>query len=118
MNISFDGINESVITFFGQGDIKPGDLVSVCQDDTVKKSVENSNFIGICISYKCGIVAVQTTGFATIKVKNLSTTTYGRQYFVADEDATLKLSESTNPAATPLNVISIDKTSSTVGVFL
>ncbi len=49
MNISFDGINESVITFFGQGDIKPGDLVSVCQDDTVKKSVENSNFIGICI---------------------------------------------------------------------
>ena len=118
MNISFNGINESIVTFLSQGEIKPGCLVSPTSDNTVKQSDTNSSFIGLCISNKSGLAAVQISGFATIKIKTMGSTTYGRQYFVADDDGSLKLSEASNGSAVPLNVVSIDKTNSTVDVFL
>ena len=118
MNISFDGINESIVTFNSQGEIKPGALVSVVVDSTVKQAAADESFIGICVSNKNGIAAVQISGFATIKIKNPGETKYGRQFFISDDDGTLKLDKSSNPLAVPLNVISIDKSSSTLDVFL
>lgn len=118
MNISFNGINESIVTFKAQGDMKPGDLVSVCSDDTVKKAAANTNFIGVCISCKSGLAAVQISGFASIRVKELKAVTFGLQYFVADDDGSLKSTETANPASVPLNVVSIDKTTSSIGAFL
>ena len=118
MNTSFNGINESIVTFNTQGNIEPGCLVSVVSDNTVKQADENSNFIGLCISSKCGIAANKISGFATIKIKNIESTTYGRQYFVSDNDSSLKLSENSNSVAVPLNVVAIDKVNSTIDVFL
>lgn len=118
MNISFDGINESIVTFLAQGEINPGCLVTPSNNNTVKQAEDNSNFIGVCVSTKSGLAAIQISGFATIKIKTLGETTFGRQYFVADSDGSLKLSESSNNLAVPLNVVSIDKTKSTIDVFL
>lgn len=118
MNISFDGINESIVTFNSQGEIKPGALVSVVDNATVKQASADESFIGICVSNKNDVAAVQISGFATIKIKNIGETKYGRQFFVSDDDGTLKLDKSSNPLAVPLNVISIDKSSSTLDVFL
>ena len=118
MNVSFNGINESIVTFLSETDIKPGDLVSISKDNTVTCASDNSDFIGICISNKSGLAAVQISGFANIKIKNLSNIKYGRQFFVSDNDSALKLSDISNPSAVPLNVVSIDQTNSCVDVFL
>lgn len=118
MNISFEGINESIVTFAAKDAIEPGNLVSVCENNTVQKSVEDANFIGVCTSCKNSLAAVQISGFTTIKVKSLEDTTFGLQYFVADDDATLKLTDVENKDAVPLKVVAIDKTNSTIGVFL
>jgi len=118
MNISFDGINESIVTFKTDTNIEPGKLVSVVCNDTVKQSTVNNSFIGVCISCKNNLAAIQIGGFATIKMNTVESLEYGRNFFVSDDDASLKLAENTNSAAIPLNVVSIDKDTYTIGVFL
>lgn len=118
MNISFEGINESIVTFAAEGNIEPGNLVTVCNNNTVKKSTDNANFIGICLSCSNGLAAVQISGFATIKIKSMESTNFGIQYFVADNDACLKPSSNENKDAVPLNVVAIDKEAATIDVFL
>ena len=118
MNVSFDGINSTIVTFMASEEIAVGDLVSVCENSTVKKSADNEPFIGICISVQNDFVAVQISGFATIKINSTEDVKYGLQNFVSDENGNLKICKSEEVSAIPLNVISIDATESTVSVFL
>ncbi len=118
MSVSFNGINSTIVTFMASGDIAVGDLVSVCENSTVKKSGDNEPFIGICTSVQNDLVAVQISGFATIKINSTENVKYGLQNFVSDENSSLKIGKNEETGAIPLNVISIDATESTVSVFL
>ena len=118
MNVSFDGINSTIVTFMASGKIAVGDLVNVCENSTVKKCSDNEPFIGICTSVQNDLVAVQISGFATIKINSTEDVKYGLQNFVSDENSSLKICKSEEAIAIPLNVISIDATESTVSVFL
>ncbi len=118
MNISFEGINESVVTFLTEEKIEPGSLVTVVKDNTVKLASEDENFIGVCVSCQGSVAAIKISGFEEIKIKNTDSLKYGLQYFVSDVNGLLKLSEVTNPSAVPLYVISIDKTNAILGVLM
>ena len=118
MKVSFDGINNSIVTFLAPNKINIGDLVSLSDNNSIKKSSSDESFLGVCVSYQNGLAGVQISGFASIKMKSISNLNFGRNYFVSDDDSSLKLSTTKNEAAIPLNVISIDKENSLITVIL
>lgn len=65
MDISFNGIETKVITFYGPN-VNVGDLVIIKQNYTVEKCADGDEFIGIVISKRGEYVGVQTSGYIEI----------------------------------------------------
>lgn len=63
MDINFNGFMENVLTFECDSAVEAGDLVSMTASGKVGKAIENSNFIGVCVSTRDGYAAVQLAGY-------------------------------------------------------
>ena len=76
MKISYKGINEKVVTFLADGNIKCGDLVKVSSNNTVSVCVNGDIFDGIAVSSAGGLCSVQVAGCAEVKANAALSTGY------------------------------------------
>ncbi len=83
-NINFNGYMENVLTFECDDDVNVGDLVSMKASGKVGKAAADSAFIGVCVSVKNGIAAVQLSGY--IEKKKGGTVNLGFTKLVAAAD--------------------------------
>ena len=66
--VSFEGIGEVVVTFACGAQVQEGQVVMVSGDGTVDTCTAGGRFCGVAISAEDGYAAVQTGGFAEVKV--------------------------------------------------
>ena len=66
MSISFKGFNEQVLTFRTEAELTPGTPVKMSESATVAPCADGDKFIGITVSCRDGIAAVQVSGHVTL----------------------------------------------------
>ena len=66
MNISFEGINEQVLTFEAAEGTKKGDLVAMSGNGTVAKAADGKAIVGVVKTIRGSIAGVQVSGYASL----------------------------------------------------
>lgn len=65
MNISLNGYPETVVTFYYEGKLEPGDPVRMVGNKTVDEATDTDKFIGFVTEVNSGFVGVKTKGYFT-----------------------------------------------------
>lgn len=66
MSVSFKGINDQVITFKTQEELAAGTLVTVCDNGTVAACSASEKIVGVVVSCRANLAAVQVAGYVTV----------------------------------------------------
>lgn len=69
MKVSFEGIGESVVTFYNDGEntAVEGAPVAMSGNGTVSRSADGARFFGVALACEDGFAAVQTKGYVRLK---------------------------------------------------
>ena len=104
MSVIFNGIGALVATFRNE-DAEVGDIVTITDQNTVKKAGFVDTFCGLVVSKNGGYVGVQIKGGMELRCydENLS---IGRHYIAVDNNNALRLEE--GPNAVPAMVVETD----------
>lgn len=91
--VSFEGINEAVVTFYAAGEVKGGQTVRVSEDSAVSLCGDGEAFCGVTVAPKReGCVGVQVSGFVTVDCADVSVTV-GYERLVGDGKGGVKHAE-------------------------
>lgn len=112
MIISYDGVNEQVISGLGYTDeLAVGDIVKM--DSYIQKCADGDEFLGVCKSITGGFEAmagVQVGGVVKLRVSGTTITNYGFTGLVADGNGGVKLSPTAKKMRYILETNPTDKT--------
>lgn len=72
--VAFDGIGETVATFYTEGTVTAGEVVKVSDDSSVSACASGDRFCGVAVSVKDGCAGVQVKGFARVSSADSSIT--------------------------------------------
>lgn len=89
MKISYNGINDLVVSFYATENVKEGDLVQLSDNYTVDVASSDEIFTGVCLSVQGGIAAVQLNGFVERAYIGEAPVT-GVTFFAADGNGNVK----------------------------
>ena len=97
MKVSFEGINENVVTFYAAENVTPGNPVKFVENGKVGACADSDPFIGVAVN-------VTEDSFASVLMREYVTLTYsgttapgfGRTKFLADNAGGIKVSTSGN----------------------
>ncbi|HHU23030.1 MAG TPA: hypothetical protein GXZ52_06425 [Clostridiales bacterium] len=86
MKVSFEGIGETVATFYNSGasGAEKGAPVKLSANGEVCKCAAGENFAGVAISVNGGFAAVQTAGYVRLPYSGDVAPQVGRQHLVTD----------------------------------
>ena len=107
--IDYTGFGEKVLTFKCTEKTKAGDLVKVCENDTVCPAADES-FFGFVLSARNGIASVATEGFITVSYSG-DVPAVGETAFAPDGQGGVTVSEQ----GKKVTVLRVDTVSNTVG---
>lgn len=110
---SLKGFNENICTFEAEGNINPGQPVSLCDNYVVTASGENHDFHGIAVNCRNGAVAVQMTGYVEVACSG-DIPGLGRNKLAADGNGNVVCSEN----GTSYLVVSADTQTGMIGIIL
>lgn len=113
MKISFQGIDESVVTFAAGTGITVGRLCKLSESRTVSGCSNGDAFCGLAVSEQGGCAGVQIGGYVTLNYSG-TTPSAGWQKLSSDADGCVK----TNTGGREYLVVDVDETAGTVGLFL
>ena len=114
MSVSFKGINEQVVTFRTEQELAAGTLVTVSANGTVSACAANSKIVGVVVSSRENLAAVQISGFATLPYSG-SAPALGVTAIAAASDTKIK-ADSTNGKL--VTVLEVDTAALTAGILL
>ena len=66
MEVSFEGIGQTVATFMADAELQPGMAVALTADSTVGMGEDGDMICGVVLSAKNGMAAVQVSGMAKV----------------------------------------------------
>lgn len=89
MKISFNGLSETVASFYASEDVKSGDIVQMSDNFTVGTAEEGTSFVGVCLNVREGIAAVQLKGYAECKYSETAPA-LGFVFLAAGSDGTVR----------------------------
>ncbi len=72
MGVSFEGYNESILTFAAQEDVAAGDLVVAAENGRVEKAAQGDIPAGLVRTVRAGYAGVQLFGYAQVAVSGLA----------------------------------------------
>lgn len=114
MNISFEGINQELVTFLSGNDVLKGQTVKMSGSMTVSACDDNSEFIGIAAANAdTGAVAVIIRGYVTVTYTG-SAPTLGYTAVSANGSGGIKAASTGRKVL----ICDVDSTNSTVGMFI
>lgn len=114
MNISFEGINQKAVTFFGESDIVKGQLVKISKNMTVGECSDGEVFAGIAVNNVCdGAVAVVIHGYVTVPYSG-SAPSLGYTYVKANGNGGVK----TAADGRTVLICDVDTVNNAVGMFI
>ena len=105
MNVSFQGMDELVLTFRAAGGLEKGDFVKVTDNGTVGPCASGDAPVGVALNVRNGFAAVQVRGFTEAEYtgtlalgwqeisaagKKIAAAAGGRRCLVADRDTAAK----------------------------
>ena len=105
MNVSFQGMDELVLTFRATADLEKGDFVKVTDNGTVGPCASGDAPVGVALNVRNGFAAVQVRGFTEAEYtgtlalgwqeisaagKKIAAAAGGRRCLVADRDTAAK----------------------------
>ena len=117
MSVSFDGIDEMVVTFLSSGSAAPkaGQPVKISGEREVADCGDGERFIGIAISEEDGCTAVCTRGYLCLPFSGAAPTLgYGR--LLADGNGGVKAGSGSEGGE--YAIVSVDSVNNKVGFFL
>ncbi|MBR4049242.1 MAG: hypothetical protein IKK09_01965 [Clostridia bacterium] len=114
MSVSFKGINEQVVTFSTVEELAAGTLVTVSANGTVSPCAANGKIVGVVVSSRENIAAVQISGFVTLPYSG-SAPALGVTAIAAASDTKIK-ADSTNGKL--VTVLEVDTAALTAGILL
>ena len=109
MNVSFNGFNESVLTFKCPEEIEKLYPVKISSAATVAKCITNDAFTGFCLDSDKENATVQMSGYVKTTYSDTAPA-LGRTALVADAAGGVK----ENSAGVPCIVLSVDAADTTV----
>lgn len=115
MKVSFEGIGESVITFYNNEDAAafPGEPVKISGNGEVSACSEGDRFFGLALACQEDYAAVQNAGFAVFEYSGTDPLVgYGR--YVADGEGGIMANENGGEFL----VIEVDTTGRKVAIML
>lgn len=112
MKVSFDGINERVVTFETQPEVKANSLVKLAANGMVAACAAAGDVpVGKAVRVEGGICAVQTGGY--MKVPYAAGVAVGYGLFSSDKDGKLASGTTGRPGF----VLDVDSAAGVCGVF-
>lgn len=114
MAVSFKGIGERVLSFKTASAINAGSLVKMSANGTVAACAENDKFIGVVLSCRNNIAAVQIGGYVKVGYSGTAPTV-GYNQLCAKSGTAVEVDAANGRA---LLVLDVDTTASTAGILL
>ena len=114
MSVSFKGINEQVVTFRTDEELAAGTLVTVSDNGTVSACPANGKIVGVVVSCRGNLAAVQISGYITLPYSG-SAPALGVTAIAAASDTKIK-ADSTNGKL--VTVLEADTAALTAGILL
>lgn len=114
MSVSFKGINEQVVTFKTEEELAVGTLVTVSDNGTVSPCAANGKIVGVVVSSRESIAAVQISGFVTLPYSG-SVPALGVTAIAAASDTKIKADATNGKLVT---VVETDTAALTAGILL
>lgn len=114
MSVSFKGINEQVVTFKTEEELAVGTLVTVSDNGTVCPCAANGKIVGVVVSSRESIAAVQISGFVTLPYSG-SAPALGVTAIAAASDTKIKADATNGKLVT---VVETDTAALTAGILL
>ena len=114
MSVSFKGINEQVVTFKTEEELAVGTLVTVSDNGTVGPCAANGKIVGVVVSSRESIAAVQISGFVTLPYSG-SAPALGVTAIAAASDTKIKADATNGKLVT---VVETDTAALTAGILL
>ncbi len=117
MNVSFEGVNEQVLSFksaSGNSAAVKGKFAAMSANFTVAVADEDDIFVGMCIKSADGFADVMTHGYVECKYTGTTAPTVGYNLLVCSDDDTVEVAE----AGREVLVLKVDSTNSIVGFIM
>ncbi len=114
MSVSFKGINEQVITFKAEEELAEGTLVTLSANGTVSPCAANDKIVGVVISCRDNLAAVQISGYVTLPYSG-SAPALGLTAICAASDTKIKADATNGKIVT---VLETDTAALTAGILL
>lgn len=114
MSVSFKGINEQVVTFSTVEELAAGTLVTVSANGTVSPCAANGKIVGVVVSCRENLAAVQISGFVTLPYSG-SAPALGVTAIAAASDTKIKADATNGKLVT---VVETDTAALTAGILL
>lgn len=114
MSVSFKGINEQVVTFKTEDELTPGTLVTVSDNGTVSPCAANGKIVGVVVSCRENLAAVQISGYVTLPYSG-SAPALGVTAIAAASDTKIKADATNGKLVT---VVETDTAALTAGILL
>ena len=116
MSVAFHGMDSLVVTFQGSG-VAEGNLVSITENDTVKRANGGAAPVGLVLNKRNDHVAVQIKGYIQVKYSGATAPSLGWNRLVTDGSGSLRLEADGETGRTCL-VVNLDPETKTMGLFL
>lgn len=113
MSISFKGFNEQVITFRTDSELETGTLVKMSDSATVEACEAGDLFIGVVVTSRGNIAAVQTGGYVSLPYSGATPELGITAVSAADDKAA-----QADANGRTVTVIELDTTNETAGILL
>ena len=117
-HISYEGFNEKVITFNCTNEVTAGAPVRFSDDDTVTVSGEGEEFIGVALSARDGLAAVQLCGTVELPFAGTQPVCGFNLLFAGEDGAIAVCDDDGDTAARRLLVLAVDTVNETCVVLL
>ena len=114
MSVSFKGINEQVVTFRTEEELAPGTLVTVSDNGTVSPCAASGKIVGVVVSCRESLAAVQIAGFVTLPYSG-SAPALGVTAIAAASETKIKADATNGKLVT---VVETDTAALTAGILL
>lgn len=116
MKVSFEGIGETVATFYNSG-AAAGDAVKLSANGTVTKAAAGERFMGVCISAETDFAAVQLTGVETMPYTGTAPTV-GYGYLLSDGAGGVKVDSAATKVGGEYLILEVDTAAKTAAFIL
>jgi hypothetical protein len=116
MKVSFEGIGETVVTFYNNG-AAAGDAVKLSANGKVAEAASGERFMGVCTSAEADFAAVQISGVVTMPYTGTAPSV-GYGYLLSDGTGGVKVDSASTKTGGEYLILDVDTTAKTAAFIL